>query len=129
MVAADAPGAMIVDGKILCALSNTFNSTTSYFYEYDYLANSYKQVSGPTKTFYNLGTFQFYMLDLPDGTILCSVSTTDLYVYRPSGSPLAARKPTISSVRANADGSFHLIGTLLNGISAGAAYGDDAQMD
>ena len=27
------------------------------------------------------------------------------------------------------DGSFHLTGTLLNGISQGAAYGDDAQMD
>ena len=29
----------------------------------------------------------------------------------------------------NRDGTFHLTGTLLNGISAGAAYGDDAQMD
>jgi hypothetical protein len=42
---------------------------------------------------------------------------------------LAAGKPTISSIIQNPDGSYHLTGTLLNGISQGAAYGDDEQMD
>ena len=69
------------------------------------------------------------MLDLPDGTVLFSASATQLYVYRPGGSPLAAGKPVIGTITQNADGSFHATGTLFNGISAGAAYGDDAQMD
>jgi hypothetical protein len=68
-------------------------------------------------------------LDLPDGTVLFSRFNKQLYVYQPDGSPLAAGKPTIAGITGNPDGSFHLTGTLLNGISEGAAYGDDAQMD
>ena len=37
--------------------------------------------------------------------------------------------PTITSLTNNADGSMLLTGTGLNGLDAGAAYGDDAQMD
>jgi hypothetical protein len=42
---------------------------------------------------------------------------------------LPAGKPAISSITANGDGSYHLTGTRLNGISQGAAYGDEMQMD
>jgi hypothetical protein len=38
-------------------------------------------------------------------------------------------KPVINNLSDNLDGSFTLTGTGLNGISAGAAYGDDLQMD
>src|ERR1035438_10099120 len=69
------------------------------------------------------------MLDLPDGTVLYSHFGSDLYVYTPDLTPLAAGKPVINNIAANGDGSFTLTGTGLNGISAGAAYGDDAQMD
>jgi hypothetical protein len=37
-------------------------------------------------------------------------------------------EPVISSVTLNPDGSYHLAGTLLNGISEGSTYGDDGQM-
>ena len=40
---------------------------------------------------------------------------------------LPGGQPGISNIEANADGSFELTGTNLNGISEGAAYGDDAQ--
>jgi uncharacterized repeat protein (TIGR01451 family) len=69
------------------------------------------------------------MLDLPDGTVLFSASQSQLYVYQPDGNPLASGQPTITSIAANSDGSYTLVGTLLNGISQGAAYGDDAQMN
>ena len=36
--------------------------------------------------------------------------------------------PTITDITENPDGSFLLSGTLLDGISEGAYYGDDAQM-
>jgi hypothetical protein len=68
------------------------------------------------------------MLALPDGTVLFS-DYSRLYCYQPDGGPLAAGKPIIGSITQNSDGSFHLAGTNLNGISEGAAYGDDAQMD
>jgi len=52
-----------------------------------------------------------------------------MYNYTPDGIPLAQGKPIINAIVPNADGSYHLTGYGLNGISAGAAYGDDAQMD
>ena len=42
---------------------------------------------------------------------------------------MSAGKPVITSMSTNADGSYHLTGTGFNGISEGASYGDDAQMD
>jgi hypothetical protein len=130
----DAPAAMMVNGKILCAVSpvptspNHFPSPTS-FYEYDPVGNSFTQVTGPTATTYNSSTYIMRMLDLPDGSVLLAVSDTQLYIYRPDGSPLAAGQPVISSIVQNVDGSFHATGKMFNGITEGAAYGDDAQMD
>jgi hypothetical protein len=71
------------------------------------------------------------MLDLPDGNVLYSDTSSQLYVYSPDPSVpiVAAAKPAVSNIKVNSDGSYHLAGTQLNGISQGAAYGDDAQMD
>jgi fibronectin type 3 domain-containing protein len=130
--AVDAPSAMMVNGKILCALGTTngFGSTT-YFYEYDYVANSFSQVNGPTGLTLSTAPFATTMLDLPDGSVLyiAGQGSTQVYIYTPDGSPLPAGQPVISSITENADGSYHLTGTGLNGISGGAAYGDDWQMD
>ncbi len=121
----DAPAAMMVNGKILCAVSpvptsaNHFPSPTS-FYEFDPVANSFTQVSGPTGSTYNSPTYILRMLDLPDGTVLLSTSDSQLYVYQPDGSPLASGKPTINGITTNLDGSYHLAGLLLNGITEGA---------
>ena len=135
----DAPAAMLVNGKVLCAtcrapyqLGGTnyiFNSPTS-FYEYDYVSNAFTQVGAPgggnTLAYV---VYPCFMLELPNGTILFSWSQRSFYVYQPDGTPLAAGKPTIRSVTSNADGSLHLTGTLFNGLCEGAAYGDDSQMD
>ena len=128
----DAPAAMMVSGKILCVTSATPSSSNHFptpasFYEYDPVANAFAIVSVPS-ALSNLQQYVTRMLDLPDGTVLFSYSADRLYVYQPDGSPLASGKPAISGISQNDDGSFHLTGTLLNGISEGAAYGDDAQM-
>ncbi len=126
----DAAAAMMVNGKILCAVgSATTYDAPTFFYEFDYLANSFTSVNGPTGTIDNVAPFQTMMLDLPDGTVLYSDFGSSLYVYQPTGAPLASGKPVINNISQNADGSYHLVGTLLNGISEGAAYGDDAQMN
>ncbi|HKW28348.1 MAG TPA: kelch repeat-containing protein [Verrucomicrobiae bacterium] len=130
--ASDAPAAMLVNGKILCATgpAQTFNPPVS-FYEYDPAANSFTAVDAPDGSS-ALGfayPFATTMLDLPDGSVLFTYFDVQLYVYQPDGSPLATGKPGINSITPNADGSYHLSGTKLNGISQGAAYGDDAQMD
>jgi hypothetical protein len=126
----DAPAAMMVNGKIFCAVGPTASSSgPSSFYEYDPVANSFASVVGPTGSTDNVSPQQIALLDLPDGTVLYTDTDTQLYVYTPVGSPLAPGKPAIQSVVPNLDGSYHLTGTLLNGISEGAGFGDDLQMD
>ena len=132
---ADASGAMMVNGRILCAVGSYTNyNAPTWFYEYDYAANSFNTnipaPGNPTPgSSDNVGSYQTAMLDLPDGTVLYSHEGSDLYIYSPDPAPLAAGKPVIQSITVNPDGSYHLAGTGLNGISQGAAYGDDLQMD
>ncbi len=149
LVTADAPGCMMVNGKILFDAAgaptpagqgnaNFPNGLT--FFEYDYTdgpTGSFTQVSSPPESG-DFATYETVMLAMPDGSVLYSQieqdtafadDETTLYIYTPDGTPLAAGKPVIKSITPNADGSFHLVGTGLNGISQGAAYGDDAQMN
>lgn len=152
--APDSSAAMMVNGKILCAFSGQLyndaragttpsGATTPYwnkiknpqyaaptsFFEYDPSTNAFTRVNGPTGPTDDIAAYQSMMLQLPDGTVLYANQTTNLFVYRPDGAALPAGKPALSGISQNADGSYHLTGTLLNGISQGAAYGDDAQMD
>ncbi len=125
----DGPGCMMPNGKILVGTgpSATYNSPISFF-EYDYTSDSFTQIAGPPN-WTNAATYYTKMLQLPDGTVLWNYGSPQLYCYTPAGVPLAEGKPVISSIIPNADGSYHLTGFGLNGISAGATYGDDAQMD
>lgn len=130
--APDAPAAMMVNGKILCCLgpAATYNSPSSFF-EYDYTSDTFTQVTAPGGgSTYNTAPFTTSMLALPDGTVLFvgGQGSTSLYVYTPDGTPLPAGQPVINAITENADGSYQLTGTGLNGISEGAAYGDDEQM-
>jgi hypothetical protein len=126
----DGAGAMMVNGKVLCAVGSATNfGSTTWFFEFDSVSNRFTPVNGPNGTTELIPPYETMFLDLPDGTVLYSRFNRQLYVYQPDGSPLAAGKPTIAAITGNQDGSFHLTGTLLNGISEGAAYGDDAQMD
>ncbi len=130
----DAPGAMMPTGKVLCAVSpiptsgNHFPSPTT-FYEYDSVSNSFISVGAPVGSSDNIPSYATAMLVLPDGNVLYSHFSSQLYVYQPAGAPLAAGKPVINSITSNGDGSYHLTGTGLNGISEGACYGDDLQMN
>lgn len=132
-VAQDAPSAMMSNGKILCEVSSSSSHTPVYFDEYDPATQTFAQTGSPGNSTagssLNTGSDNSYMLDLPDGTVLYSFTSSQLYVYQPDGSPLAAGKPAVDKVSWNTDGSVHITGTLFNGVSEGASYGDDAQMD
>ena len=125
----DAPAAMMVNGKILCPMSDANSlSGNTYFYEYDYVTNAFTPVNAPDgAAFLDGALFNSTMLHLPDGSVLFSGLNPQLYVYTPAGTPLAAGKPVIQTVTPNPNGSYHLTGTLFNGISIGAGYGDDLQ--
>jgi len=139
----DASGAMMVNGHILLACSpigtgsNEFNSP-AYFVEYDYVTNSFKQVmatipgQGGDSISY-IACYQTQMLDLPDGNVLVSVSqtgglTNQYYFYTPGSGPIPQGKPVINSITPLSCTNYQITGKLFNGISEGAAYGDDWQM-
>lgn len=133
--APDAASAMMVNGKILMALSpepyasNHFPDST-VFYTFDYLTNTYTMVNVPG---FGLDTiiqpcYFTNMLCMPDGTILYGNQGDDQYYeFIPATGPLAAGKPTISNIIENTCTSFTITGTNFNGISEGACYGDDWQ--
>jgi hypothetical protein len=79
--APDAPGANMMNGKVLLTLSaepSAANPKPSpqFFYEYDQGSNSFTQIHAPDGTWSDCGrTDGSYMLDLPDGTILYHPST------------------------------------------------------
>jgi len=128
LAAFDAPAAMMFNGKVLMAVGTDFNAGTTLF-EFDPTTNTYTNVTPAGLNLNNVMPFNTRMLDLPSGQVLFTNGTNQLALYLPDGSPNPSWKPAISSVTANGNGTFTLTGTQLNGISEGAAYGDDAEMD
>ncbi len=134
--APDAAAAMMVNGKVLCATSHTpssanhFPSPTS-FYEYDYLTNTFTQVNAPGGGLtLNISCYLTNMLDLPDGSVLYGQQgSLQYYIYKPNGVQLTSGKPIINKVVRTRGTNFQITGTLFNGISEGATYGDDWQMN
>jgi hypothetical protein len=153
----DGPAAMLPNGKIIfvggCPIdyftNAAGNAVNGNFFEYDPVLNTFTSVPSPNiltngfpfiftwtdgKTYTNntpFATYQVLLLALPDGTVLCSRrgATNTLYIYQPDSGPLASSRPTILTVTNNSYLNYTVTGTLLNGVSAGAAFGDDWQMD
>ncbi len=141
---ADGTASAMPDGRVLCAASPVPNGTDpdsifhspTYFYEYDYLTDSFYMVDAPTGGPFvqssppsiPTSAYTCQMLNLPDGTILFSTQYYDrYYIYTPGHAPIDAGKPYIGTV--SSDGcEFMITGSLFNGISQGSAYGDDWQM-
>lgn len=137
----DAPGAMLVNGHILLAVSpiptarNEF-STPTYFLEYDYTTNTFTQV---TATIPTIGSDELSgsisqnnsLLALPDGTVLMGCSAisnpNQYFIYTPGSAAIPQGKPTINSVSSTNCIDYTITGKLFNGISEGNGYGDDAQ--
>jgi hypothetical protein len=131
----ESPGAMLTTGNILLDLApgggGADGGSPCYFYEYNYVSNAFTAESAPGGgSIYNSTPFANSMLVLPDGSVLFvgGQNSSSLYIYQPSGTPLGTGQPAINSITENADGSYLLTGTGLDGISEGAMYGDNEQM-
>lgn len=111
-----------------------YPAPTSFFI-YDPPTKTFSQIAGPTGPVDNIPTYKGAMLTLPDGSVLYANQGTNLYVYTldPANDPNdqinPSSRPTIQGLSNNGDGSWHLTGTQINGLSQGASYGDDLQMD
>lgn len=132
----DAAVAMMVNGKVLLVTSpvpvsgNVFPSPTS-FYEFNPATLAYTRLNAPTGGLTaNDPAYVWTLLCLPNGGVLLTrQGSTAYWIYTPDGTPEASGKPAISTaIRTSATG-WTLSGTKFNGISEGAVYGDDFQMN
>jgi hypothetical protein len=129
---ADAPAAVLPDGNILCETSpGVFNSPVS-FYEF----NGTKFVNAPLpKQTGNLNTsYLGRLLVLPTGQILYTLAdgaTIDAEIYTAKGTYQKSWAPAIKTAPSTITrgDTYKISGTQFNGLTHGAAYGDDAQMN
>ncbi|HZU21642.1 MAG TPA: kelch repeat-containing protein, partial [Terriglobales bacterium] len=104
-------------------------SSPMVLFDFDPNTGTMTPMNAPDPNLPYIPAFITRMLVLPTGQLLFNDSSNQPWVYTPDGAPPDSARPVISSVTANGDGSYTLAGTQLNGQSAGAAYGDDAQMN
>ncbi len=132
MGADDAPGAMLPNGHFLFAADTPlFNGPTKLF-DFDYTTNRITDVTPTGAIGAELGgsAYTSRMLILPNGHMLFTTGSGNLWDYAPDGAPQAAWAPTITAVAKSTTNSslYTITGTQLTGISEGASYGDDAEM-
>ena len=133
--AKDAPGCLMVNGKVLCLVAPHGSADGGYpngqqFFEYAPDAGGGTLAAAPDSGLDSADNpaYAGRMLALPNGQVLFSNFNTQVALYTPDGGPDPAWKPAVTGVSANADGSYRVTGTQFNGLSQGASYGDDASM-
>jgi hypothetical protein len=136
LIAKDAPGCLLPNGKVLLAASPVSGCPANqqgycpptYFFEFDPSDDSLNPVAAPANN--GLAVFNGRMLLLPTGQVLFSNGTTDVEMYTPDGSPDPAWKPSITSAPSwlRPGNTYTLHGRQINGLSQASMYGDDATM-
>ncbi len=123
---ADGPAALEPNGKVLSFASPGFGAAPAAFFEWD--GRKLNPVPGtpntPTDTSY-FGN----MLVLPTGQILFTDFSDDVEIYTPTpGYPRNAQPVLLfTQIFLKRGQSYQAFGIGFNGVSQGAAYGDDVQ--
>jgi hypothetical protein len=123
---ADGPAALLPNGNVLVDSSPGIFNTPTFFFEFD--GSALNPVAGPPNASID-SSFFGNMLVLPTGQVLLTDFSNDIEIYTAAGTYNPAWAPTIKSApdSVSRGGSYVISGTLFNGLSQAAAYGDDAQ--
>jgi hypothetical protein len=121
----DGPAVLEPNGKVLVMASPGFGDPPTTFLEWD---GKHLTVAPPSPNASFDGSFYGNFLVLPTGQILLTdFFTVSLYTpvgfYNPAWAPVILSVPLVVSP----GGSYIASGLQFNGMSQGAAYGDDAQ--
>lgn len=124
----DAPAAILPNGHVILAAEGGGGRP---LFDFNPATQAMARLSLPSALSNDLGNtaYQIRLLLLPTGQLLLATASTRLWVYTPDGTPKAAYRPLVKKLAAQGCGKFTLTGKRLTGQSAGAAYGDDAEMD
>jgi hypothetical protein len=129
---ADAPAAVLPDGNILCETSPGVFASPVSFFEFD--GSKFHSAPLPKHTG-NLNTsYLGRLLVLPTGQILYTLAdgaTIDAEIYTAKGTFQSSWAATITMAPSSVTrgDTYKISGTQFNGLTHGAAYGDDAQMN
>lgn len=85
--------------------------------------------ASPDPTLPYFSAYVYRMLMLPTGQLLMDDSTNQLWICTSSGAAPSRYLPKVTAVAHVSGDEYKLTGTQISGQSAGASYGDDAQMD
>ena len=125
---ADGPAALLPNGHVLVMASSIGPcfQPGALFFSFD---GKHLNSEALPPNSGNEVSFDGRMVVLPSGNILFTDGTQDVEIYAPVGSASSAWAPTITSFPSNVTrtDTYTLKGTQFNGLSQGAAYGDDAQ--
>jgi len=127
--AADAPASILPDGNVLVDTNPGWGKSPSTLYEF----NGTNFVNIPQPVGLNpSNTEGARMLVLPSGNVLfLHAGTPQVWIYKPKGTYKTAWRPTICPgcypAICHVGGTYTVSGTQFNGLTQGAAYGDDAQ--
>jgi hypothetical protein len=123
---ADGPAALLPNGNVLMAASPGVFRPPIHFFEFDG-TNLFPVADVPRAP--SEPSFVGRMLLLPSGQVLWTDGSANVEVYTPDGTFLDDWRPAIANAPASVrpGDTYSLVGAQLNGLSQGAAYGDDAQ--
>jgi hypothetical protein len=123
---ADGPAAVLPSGNVLLMTSPGVYGRGAYFFEWN--GSTFTAVPG-TPNSPGDSSYDGNMLVLPTGQILLTDFSTDVELYTSSGSPEPSWAPAITAVPTllKPGKTYTVQGTQLNGLSHGAAFGDDVQ--
>lgn len=129
----DAPAAELPSGHVILAADaaptqGPFEAPTQLF-DYDPVANTINPISPAFPQPMNFPAYLTHMLMLPNGQMMFSYGTRDVWIYTPDGEAPKKAKPVPQSLHYDGNGQFTLTGLRMNGVSAGSGYGDDAESD
>lgn len=128
---ADGPASWEPNDKVLMMASPAYGNPPSFFFEWD--GKRLHQVPGPPNAPID-GSFYGNMLVLPTGQILLTDFSYDIELYNPTITP-ADREferriaPVVfyAPPEVTPGSSYQVYGIRFNGMTQGAAYGDDVQ--
>jgi hypothetical protein len=121
----DMPAAVLPDGNVLC---DTFRNGGFPLHFYIFDGSKFVKAAAPPGGF---NPTAGHMLVLPTGQILFIQSDTfDVELYTAKGTYKSSWAPTVTSAPSTVirGQTYPISGTQFNGLTAGANYGDDAQM-
>ncbi len=123
---ADGPAALEPNGKVLMMASPGIFDTPSVFLEWD--GKKLTQVPGTPNAPID-SSYYGNMLVLPTGQILLTDFSDDIEIFTPAVNPQPYLSPIVlfTELLLSPGNSYQVFGIGLNGLSQGAAYGDDVQ--